>query len=387
MTTAARTVRVSDGIDRRLIAGDPRLVRHFVLEFTTECNLRCRYCARGEPRPPFAVRRILEDGTFDSVIGYLRTHGLRGLDLVGGGEITQAPMWRERCERLLDLGIALSTTINMARVLTQEEIGTLSRFDVVNVSIDSVDRDVLRRVRQGTDLRTVVYNLMMIRAARVDGGRRQPALGITAVYSAEVVEGIDRLAAFAIGAGVEAFGIQDLVEYAGVTGDVGSVWTLTGEDARDAARRTKRALKMIREAGIAALVQPEFEERVDRLERAALTHSSDFRRSVGLQEATFMKSVLPGFTRDCADPWTFIHVLGDGTVRPCCFSRVALGQLNPATRIETIQDSETGRRLREQLLTGSLDQHCSVCTLRPQVPVATFGAKIANLVGTIDAAM
>lgn len=387
MTITARTPRESDYVDSRWIAGYPRLVRHFVLEFTTECNLRCRYCCRTKPRPPFAATRILEDGTCDSVIEYLQTYGLRGVDLVGGGEITQAPMWRERCERLLDLGIALSTTINMARVLTPAEISTLCRFDVINVSIDSADRDVLRRVRQGTDLRTVVYNLMMIRAARIDGGRREPALGMTAVYSAEVVNGIDRLAAFAIGAGVETFGIQDLVEYAGVVNNVGSVWTLTGEDARDAARRTKRALKMVRDAGIVVLVQPEFEERLDMLERMALTPSSDLRRSVGLQEATFMKSVPPGFTRDCTDPWTFIHVLGDGTVRPCCFSSVALGRLDRDTNLETIQDSETARCLREQLLTGSLDHHCSLCTLRPQVPIGTFRTKIAQLVGTVDAAM
>jgi MoaA/NifB/PqqE/SkfB family radical SAM enzyme len=321
----------------------------------------------------------MENDTFDRVVEYLQKYAFRSVDLVGGGEITRGPMWRERCERLLDLGFALSTTINMAKVLTAEEINTLSRFDVVNVSIDTVDPEVLRRVRVGTDLRNVVYNLMMLRAAQIQGGRPEPALGITAVYSAEIVRGIDGLVAFAIAAGVKSFGIQDLVEYGEPGHNVGSVWTLTGEDALDAAGRTKRALKMARDANIVVLVQPEFEERLETLERMATTGSDALRRIAGSQEATYMKAVPAGFTRECTDPWTFIHVLGDGTLRPCCFSSVALGRLDSGTTFEAIQNSDTARRLRLELLTGSLDHHCSICSLRPQIRVEAFRQKIFEL--------
>jgi hypothetical protein len=74
---------------------------------------------------------------------------------------------------LLDLGKRLSIITNLARPLGDEEIECLSRFYSIDVSLDTVDPDLLPKIRRKVALKTIIENMDRIKRA---AARRKPSL-------------------------------------------------------------------------------------------------------------------------------------------------------------------------------------------------------------------
>lgn len=376
-TDPAPTLAVLSEAELRLTK--PHLIQRFILELTDSCTFRCLYCHQNIPG--FTPSHTMADDLFDSLIGFLKRHRLNvTVDLTGAGDLTMAPRWRERCDAILDAGVSLTATVNLARTLTIEELETFSRFKVLAVSCDTLDPAVFRSIRRSMDIRTIVYNLMAIRSIGVRRGVDEPSIMITATYCAEMVGDIDLLAAFAVAVGAKSFGVQDLVEHTATEHNVRSVWTLTGETAANAVARTRLALDIVARKGLALSLQPEFLARLDTLDRSVREGLQGPVKADCGRDVTYMEPMRPGFTRDCTDPWTFLQILGDGTVRPCCFSPTVLGRIDGSTSLEEIQNSRTAHALRDNLLTGTVDAFCSACNFRKQVPTEEYRSRIQLLV-------
>jgi tetratricopeptide (TPR) repeat protein len=328
---------------------------------------------------------------FNYLVDFFSAHGIKAIDLTGGGEFTVAPHWQEWCDRLIDLGISIDGTTNLAKVLSAQEIETLSKFSHITVSIDSFDPDILRTVRKSVDLRSIVYNTMAIRAASLSReSSKSFELTIMAVYSAQVVPGLKQLVSFASVAGAEVFGLQDLIEYPSIEHKAQSVWALTGKQALDAVKHTRAALDFAKSRSLLLKLPAGFMARLDEFEHSIQSGAASLHRAEVLQSApltgraTFAEPVLPGFTRNCFDPWTFVQIISDGLVRPCCFSEVLIGNLSDGISLGSILDSEVAHRLRRQLLSGDLDRYCSVCALREPIRLEAFHKKIQALVHCQD---
>ncbi len=93
------------------------------------------------------------------------------------------------------------------------------------------------------------------------------------------------------------------------------------------------------------------------------------------------RTVEPGHTRDCVDPWTYVEFLVTGEVRPCC-ARAPIGSLATASLSEILH-GPAARALRYDLLSGALDRTCSACGLRGTIGVAAFQQKIVRLLDTV----
>lgn len=91
-----------------------------------------------------------------------------------------------------------------------------------------------------------------------------------------------------------------------------------------------------------------------------------------LDRKSFANDVPPGHTRMCTDPWVFVQVLGNGQTRPCCFSGLVLGYVSEDKSFESIYNGELAQNLRKQLLTGELDEFCSICNMKSVVPTANL---------------
>ena len=87
-----------------------------------------------------------------------------------------------------------------------------------------------------------------------------------------------------------------------------------------------------------------------------------------------------GQTRDCTDPWTFMQILSNNRIRPCCFSEVEIGSVKGEGGIEGALNSEAAVHLRKGLLTGNLDEYCSICSYRPMIDVPVFQRKIRRFI-------
>jgi|GEM_PF-2984748 len=88
-----------------------------------------------------------------------------------------------------------------------------------------------------------------------------------------------------------------------------------------------------------------------------------------------------GQTRECYDPWTFMQILSNTGIRPCCFTELEIGSVKAEKGgIEGALNSDVAINLRKGLLTGNLDQWCAVCSYKPMIDVASFQNKIRKLV-------
>lgn len=354
----------------------PEHLRHIVVEFTDVCNLRCIYCHQS--LPGFEPRGHVNDAGLAELVEFAKAHNIGSIDLTGGGDLTMAPDWNSRCDMLLDAGVELNVTINLGRILTEAEIDTFSRFNVITVSIDTLDRELLRAVRKSADVRTILSNMARIKAKAHRHGRTKLKWIISGVYYAEITAGLPDLASYAVTFGA-GFGLQDLVQYGPLSKNVGTVWMLKGEQAVAAANNTKHAISIARAGGISLHLPGDFESRLSELETQAFVVTAAPKVNIvssptkpGISHITYDSGVSAGMTRDCTDPWKYVQVLTDGVVRPCCLSRVTLGRLGHDGSLEEILNSSTARKLRQNLLDGTLDENCRACTARQVIPIDEY---------------
>src|SRR5579871_1024426 len=104
---------MEQALNPALYKGRPSYLAKLVIELTNHCNLRCRYCHQN--RPIFTPDDPVSEENFDNILKFARRNSLNIIDLVGGGDILMYPAWAEKCKRLLDAGIKLSTTINLGK--------------------------------------------------------------------------------------------------------------------------------------------------------------------------------------------------------------------------------------------------------------------------------
>jgi|GEM_PF-3306758 len=261
-------------LDPALYIGKPKYIRRFVMELTNHCNLRCLYCHQNKPE--FKPTDPLSDETFQDVLDYLTQNPPDMIDLTGGGDILMANDWARKCDRLLELGIRLATTINLGKILEDHEIETLSRFSEITVSIDTIDRKILSDIRKSVDIRTIMYNMMRIKGAElrrrtnihVMPPNTQSSINwvINAVYSAQMVTQLPTLASYAVAFGVNVFRIQDVMIFNDIENNVTNVWDLRGDDAVEAAKSSRYALDLASHWGLQLQPPPHFLERLQSLE-------------------------------------------------------------------------------------------------------------------------
>ncbi|MBX9646085.1 MAG: radical SAM protein [Xanthobacteraceae bacterium] len=129
-------------------------------EVTTNCNLRCTYCAVSAPGyrgSNFDLSRIGE------VADGMAAAKVRLVQISGHGETTIIPHWEAICREFTLRDIAICITSNFSKVFSDSEVDALARMTHITVSIDTIDRKLLKSLRRKTDIETVLYNMTLIR--------------------------------------------------------------------------------------------------------------------------------------------------------------------------------------------------------------------------------
>lgn len=143
--------------------GQADLPTEVFIELTTDCNLRCTYCtvtAEGY------LGMDLREDHIDSVLRMTRTlPPTTAVSLNGHGELTIHPGWSRLCEGLLDQGFRPFILTNMARAFSDEEVALMSRLSVIQISLDSADATMMRRIRKAITPDRILKTVERIRAA------------------------------------------------------------------------------------------------------------------------------------------------------------------------------------------------------------------------------
>jgi sulfatase maturation enzyme AslB (radical SAM superfamily) len=247
---------------RRSNSKDARLqslpLRSLRLEITTECNLRCVYCAvsqswyRGVEMPA---------ASFDDVVEFVRAQP-KGVDVLvnGHGETTHHRDWLQICRKLIETGVRPGITTNLAKLLTPEEAACLAEFATVQVSLDTVDAVLLAQLRRRVKLSTIIDNIQKIRAAAAKKNVRGPQFTVSCgVYDANY-RGLEELARFSMSLDIRSVTFWQLCKYEDLP-DARNVYPIPSLDVdriTEAIGHLERSLQLLSQARIPTSVAGEF---------------------------------------------------------------------------------------------------------------------------------
>lgn len=230
-----------------LLAQPLRVLR---LEITTKCNLRCVYCPVSQP---WYTAAEMSGESFDQIAALLARHPHIAEILVNGhGETTFHPEWMSLCNRIVGLGFRPNIISNLARPLNDEEVSCLAQFGVIQVSLDTVDADLLKNLRRRVKLSHVVENIGNIRKAAKSMRLAPPKFSISCgVYDANYAH-LEELARFCIAMDFRSATFWQLVKYDDLpdTLNVYPVSSLDQDRIADAVSHLERAIHMLQRAGI-----------------------------------------------------------------------------------------------------------------------------------------
>lgn len=221
--------------------------------FTNECNLRCVYCPQGTHEEGFHAETSKPQ--LDSIIAYIKKNEIKKASVGYYGETTLVEGWQEVCQTLIDLGVRMTIVSNFARVLTPREIEVFAQFEEIQVSIDTVDQKILRRVRKAVDVRTIIYNSQLIQAHVIEKRLPMPRIVWTGVLTSEVVMGLSTFVAAAASCGIRNINFNSVAYFDGAQSDAIHVCDMPDAEFIGAVGEIERALELAKERDICMKVQ------------------------------------------------------------------------------------------------------------------------------------
>lgn len=219
--------------------------RFVMLELTSRCNLRCLYCALSQPE---FHGKDLELGR-EEVVSQIRAVDPEEVQLNGHGESTLLRDWHLLATDLMNSGIQVSLTTNLALVWNAAELAVLARMKSLTVSCDTADPELFARLRRGSTLARVEQNLELLEAEAARLGVPRPYVALNCTYTDRVVEGLPRLVEWARDRNLDAVSLTNLVEYPQVDPEF-PVRHPANVDPAGALASIRRAARIAHDAGI-----------------------------------------------------------------------------------------------------------------------------------------
>lgn len=217
------------------------------MDVTQECNLRCVYCALSapwaKPGQQMSAETMARIGRFIAASPQLREVGVNG-----HGETTHHPQWKAFCDDLIAQGAPLSVITNLGRRYDADEIDTLSRFSLIQISLDMADEELLKRIRRKVDLSRILANITAIRLQALMSARRPPVFSFSCgVYDKSIAQ-LDRFAGLAVTMGIRNVTFWDLMKYPDVPGaeTVRALREMDDEDLRRGLATFDRAVAILK---------------------------------------------------------------------------------------------------------------------------------------------
>lgn len=347
-------------------------LENVILTVTTRCNLRCIYCGVSQPT---YHGNDLDMGRLDEMVREFIKSGVRIINYNGHGESTIVPGWEEHCRKFLDAGFKIGITSNFSRQFSVSEIDVLSHMNWIQVSCDTVDRELFRELRRHADFNRLVANMMHVKMKASQNNRIVPTFGWTCVVTDRVIQGLEDWAWYGMVLGVKRFTLSNFIKMPDLPGvnNVRHLCQLGLEEMKNAADVIKRVINIFKDHKIEYELQGDLlnilNEEIrnkqnslgQRLSKSEVEHVV-MNRGIAIK----IQSLVPksGETRECTDPWFFTMVRTNGRVDPCCwYYGDDIGEISTQPFSEVVNGDKV-QELRRQLLTGELGDNCRNCPSR-----------------------
>jgi len=378
MTTTPQTQFVQ--VD---ITAAPKRMTRISTSFTTRCNLRCVYCPEGSH--PESFYGDMSSELLQHIIAYAKVNGVH-IDISYYGDSTFHQRFGEYAAAIHEAGVGLAITSNFARVLRDEEIAAVARCKTVSFSFETDDRESARAIRKGLDLRTLVYNILRVRAYCLKAAIPVPPFTLHAVLNDKTVHDLPNLVAFAASMGVSYVGCNELAEIEGSRGNMVNIAALRGEELAKAIASIDEAAVLSHRLGVPLSFTSEQILRIQAAAKGTLNEHAVREERKGIQGTYYFNGgdealdLKPGMTRACVEPWVGPIVDPKGDVYSCCARGTVMGVVGPDGSLADVHNNESFRALRRALLTGQdLDLDCRRCHIASQTSPPELQQRVIEL--------
>lgn len=378
MTQAPQTQQIQ--ID---ITNAPKRMSRISTSFTTRCNLRCVYCPEGSHPESFYGDMTPE--LLQNIIDYARANSVH-IDISYYGDSTFHEGFGKYAAAIHEAGVGLAITSNFARVLRDEEIAAVARCKTVSFSFETDNREVARAIRKGLDLRTLVFNIVRVRAYCIRATIPVPPFTLHVVLNDKTVHDLPNLVAFAASLGVTQISCNELAEIEGAKGNMVNIAGLRGKELQEAVKSIEEAGAFANRLGIPLVASGQQVARIQAALNGAIEESTVREVREGIQGTYYLSGgddvldLKPGMTRACCEPWVGPIVDPKGHVYSCCVRGTIMGTVGPDGSLADVHNNESFRALRRSLLTGQdLDLDCRRCHIAPPTTPAEFQSTVIEL--------
>lgn len=341
------------------------------IEFTSRCNLRCVFCCASQPG---YQGTDLEPEILDNLIRSIKKQRVKVLSVNGHGETTIYPNWHRHCNQLLDIGAPLHIISNFARPFSDEEIRTLARFKTIEISCDTADPGLFRKMRRGAELHRIYANIKRLESAAEQQHRRWPEISFSCVVSDKNVLGLKDYVVFGKRLGVSHFNFCNLTKYPDIPGalQLNHITEMPAQLLPAAEASLMETFDFLDASGISYHVQQglldSLREKIQSLKNprtpaAAPKPGTEPGPEPEIHRYSCSQAPRKDMTRDCLDPWSFVLVQSDREVLPCCW-HPPIGTLGKRQHLSEVINNTIIKELRYKLLNGDLPDHCQNCPTR-----------------------
>lgn len=357
-------------------------MRRISTTFTTRCNLRCVYCPEGSHPEEFYGEMTPEMLTH--IVDYAKKKEAY-VDVSFYGDSTFHERFGEFAAAIIDAGVPLAITSNFARILRDDEIAVVARCRTVAFSFDTPDRDVAKAIRKGLDLRSLLYNILRVRAHCLRHDLPVPPFTVHAVLTDQTVKTLPELVAFAASLGVQRMGCNEFARQEGAVAidDMRNIADLRGDELEQAVEKIAEARDLAKKLGLEFYLSGEQLARIQaaldgRIENAKVGSIPGIQGTNSFTGGEVME-LTTGMTRNCTEPWSAPIVDPKGYVHPCCVRGTVMGTVDAETSLADVHGNEAFRKLRLSLLTGvGVDPECKSCHNYAEVPPEAMQKRVAS---------
>ena len=367
-----RHFHVSNNID--LLRARPQSI---AIEVTSRCNLRCCYCHKADPvlEADPEANADMSDEMIAGLYRYCKAEGVRNVTLSVGGETTMVAGWHKRIAQFLDdPDIETHMVSNFVRPLSEEELVALCRFDALQISFDSSDLAMVRKLRSKADLRTITYNTLRLRQKGRELGRC-PFLVVNCTLCRDNVGHIGKLAGFCRELGVDQLLLTEVMSIGEHNPNKPEMLASLSEDeVLLLAREIAAAENALSGSATALRLQEHLQARIGELieqVREGTTPAdagSVFHRRLN--------------TSACLQPWNSPMVRAAGTIIPCCGTGTGIPTGTLASQsMDEIMNGDAVRAIRAAILQGRPTVQCETCSFALAMSFPEFTRHIREWMG------
>lgn len=347
------------------------------IEVSSRCNLRCSYCHKAddvlEAMP--GANDDMTEAMIADVYRYCKTAGIRNVTLSVGGETTVVPDWHKRVALFLDdPEIETHMVSNFTRPLSDEELEAFTRLNALQVSFDSADPAMVRKLRSKANLGTITHNIVRLRQTARELGRG-PFLVVNCTLCRENIGHVARLAGFCHELGVDQLLLCEVMTITQHNPSMPETLDRLGDDEVILLARQIIAAEDALAGGPTALrlrdhLRARIQEVVEQLREGCTP--------VGAAAYFHRRMESAG----CYQPWQSPMVGALGKVIPCCGTGSAgpIGSL-PTQSMGEVMDGAAARAIRAAILEGHPTVGCGSCSFALDMSFAEFSRQVRDWLG------